>query len=261
MGSLSDYVCDELLDHVFNGVTYTSPSNMYVALSKADIFDDGTGLDEPAPASYNRKEITFGSASTHRSTQDAVVQFDQALDAAWGAVTHWGIYDAVTGGNLLAHGAFSSTANVDQYKTLSIAIGNIYVEITTDISDYLADNLLDLVFNGTAYAIPTIYVALLKVDIVDTDSGGDLSEFTMTNYTRIAFSDWSTVASGSLSNDSLIDFGVLVGSSELLEAAALVDDGSVNGGNVLFYDNNPSITIDIGDRVRVDVNDYTIDMS
>lgn len=43
----------------------------------------------------------------------------------YGTVTHVGIFDAVTSGNLLWHGALSASKVIDDGDTLSFAVGNI----------------------------------------------------------------------------------------------------------------------------------------
>jgi hypothetical protein len=260
MGSLSDYICNSLLDHVFNGVFYTPPADIYVALSTQDPLDDASGLTEPTGAEYDRQLITFGSPSAHRITQDQIVVYQQALSGAWGTMTHYALMDAQTGGQMLAYGSFASPPNVDQYKTLSIPAGEIYIDITQEISDYLANQLLDLVFNGVAYSNPDIYAALTNASVSETDTGNDLSELGMTDYARLNFNDWTTPSNGSLTNNSDMDFGVLTGTSEVLEAVALTDSSGTNTGNVLIYDNDPSVTIDVGDKVMISAGNYTISL-
>jgi len=260
MGSLSNYICNALLDHVFNGVFYTPPTDIYVALSSQDPLDDASGLLEPTGAEYDRRVITFQAPSNHRIIQDQIVVYLQALSGAWGTMTHYALMDSYTGGQMLAYGSFATPPVVDQYKTLSIPANEIYIDITQEISDYLSNSLLDLVFNGVAYSNPDIWAALTNSEIVETDTGNDLSELGMTDYQRINFNDWSTPGNGSITNNTDIDFGVLTGTSEVLEAVALADSSGTNTGNVLIYDNDPLITIDVGDRVIVSAGNYTISL-
>lgn len=257
MGTISKYLAGKLLNHFILGNVYTSPTDIYMALSKANPLSDGTGISEPLPATYHRKAITFDVAANHKVTQDAVVQFDQALDADWGIITHYALYDALTGGNLLAFGSLSTPANVDQYKTIFIPLGETYIEITHDISDYLANKLLNLAFNNTAYTPPTLHFALSRSAVTATDTGSSIGEFTMTNYVRQTGATWNPVVNESTDNSSLINWGVLVGSADIIEAVVVLDSGTVNAGNILMYDNDPSVTVDVGDRVRIDIEAYT----
>ena len=45
----------------------------------------------------------------------------------WGTVTHFGIFDAATSGNLLYWGALSASKAVGNTDTLTFAIGSIVV--------------------------------------------------------------------------------------------------------------------------------------
>lgn len=59
MGSFSDYLEDELLDHLFGKSTFTSPT-VYVALSTADPTDSGGSIAEPVGNGYVRKSTVAG---------------------------------------------------------------------------------------------------------------------------------------------------------------------------------------------------------
>ena len=47
-GTISDYLEDKLLDHVFENSAYTVPTTLYVALSTADPTDSGGSIAEPS---------------------------------------------------------------------------------------------------------------------------------------------------------------------------------------------------------------------
>ena len=48
-----------------------------------------------------------------------------ATGADYGTVTHMGIFDASSGGNLLWHGALTASKTVADGDTLTFAVGNI----------------------------------------------------------------------------------------------------------------------------------------
>jgi hypothetical protein len=56
--------------------------------------------------------MTFGAPSNGVSTNSAAVEFDQAT-GSWGTITHMGLYDASTSGNLLFHGALTASKVID----------------------------------------------------------------------------------------------------------------------------------------------------
>lgn len=127
--SFSDYLENELLDHVFGGAAYTAPATIYVALSTTATTDDGTGTTEPVGGGYARVAATFGTASGGSISNTATVTFPEST-GAWGTVTHFALYDAATNGNLLAHGALTTSRTVDGAGiTLSFAAGQLTVTL------------------------------------------------------------------------------------------------------------------------------------
>ncbi len=115
MSKMSDYLEKKLLDHVLTNAPYTPPASVYLALFISVPTDAGTGT-EVTGGDYARQKITFGTATSPSGTSKniAAINFPVAT-ANWGTVTHVGIYDAATAGNLLFHGALNTprTINID----------------------------------------------------------------------------------------------------------------------------------------------------
>ena len=115
--SISNYLENKILDATLRNVAYTSPATVYLALFTTDPTDAGTGT-EVSGGSYARKAVTFGAASNGAVSNSADVLFDIAT-ANWGTITHVGVYDALTAGNLFYHGAVTTSKTIntdDQYK-------------------------------------------------------------------------------------------------------------------------------------------------
>lgn len=125
--SFSNFLETELLDHVFAGNAYTSPSAVYVGLFTTDPTDAGTGT-EVSGGSYARQSASF-VVSGNTATTDAAVEFPTAT-ASWGSITHIGIFDAATSGNLLAHSALDAAKTISSGDVLRIPTGDI--DITLD---------------------------------------------------------------------------------------------------------------------------------
>ena len=175
MGSISDFLEDELLDHVCNA-TYTAPATVYLGLSTADPLDDKSGLAEPVGNGYIRKAIAFTASASRKVVQNGVVTYDQA-SGAWGTLTHWGIFDAATAGNMLAHGSLAVGKAVVSGNTPRVADLEVEVEFSAGfVSDFLADELLDHVFLNAAYSLPATYACLCTVVVADDDTGATITE-------------------------------------------------------------------------------------
>jgi hypothetical protein len=111
MAAMSNYLENAVINAVLRNTTYTSPSTVYVALFTTDPTDANTGT-ECTGASYVRKAMTFGAPSDGVSSNSSAVEFDQAT-TSWGTITHMGLYDASTSGNLLFHGALTASKVID----------------------------------------------------------------------------------------------------------------------------------------------------
>ena len=123
MSALSDYAENKLLDHILGTTSFTMPTTVYVGLSTGSFGDDNSGT-ELTGNGYARKSISFGAASSGTASNDAAVEF-AAATGSWGTVSHFGLYDASTGGNLLIHGALTASKVIATGDILKIAIGDM----------------------------------------------------------------------------------------------------------------------------------------
>jgi hypothetical protein len=128
MSAASNYLENALVNAVFRNTTYTSPATVYLALYVSNPADDDSGT-EVSGTNYVRKAITFGAPSNGAITQSAQVTFDTAGAGGWGDVSHWGIFDASTDGNLLAYGAFSGTTTVNSGDTAFVGASAVVVTL------------------------------------------------------------------------------------------------------------------------------------
>jgi hypothetical protein len=127
MSEMSNYLENALVNATLRNTTYTSPAAVYAALFTTDPTDAGTGT-EVTGGSYARTSITFGSPSNGVTTNSADVTFPTCT-AAWGTVTHMGIYDAATSGNLLYHTPLDASKTVDSGDIFKISSGNLSVTL------------------------------------------------------------------------------------------------------------------------------------
>lgn len=127
MAALSNYLENALMNAVLNNTSYTSPATTFVGLFTTDPTDAGSGT-EVSGGSYARKAASFGNASEGNCTNDADIDFDQAT-GNWGTVTHFGLFDAVSSGNLLFHGALTSSKTIETGDIFKIATGNLSVTL------------------------------------------------------------------------------------------------------------------------------------
>jgi hypothetical protein len=129
MAALSDYAEKLLLDWAMTTGSATRPTAWYVALYTAAPSDSGGGT-EVSTGGYTRKSVTFDAATSPGGTTSntGAVSFT-ASGANYGTVTHIGIFDNSTGGNLLWHGSLTASKTVNDGDTLEFSIGNIDLTI------------------------------------------------------------------------------------------------------------------------------------
>lgn len=124
--SMSDYLENKLVDHVFRATAYTAPATVYVGLGTAACSDSSFGT-EATGGSYARVAITSATTAwkgTHGTTTGAssgtggtisnaaAITFP-APTANWGVVTHYFIADAATAGNLLVCQALTTSKTIN----------------------------------------------------------------------------------------------------------------------------------------------------
>ncbi len=118
--SKSNFLETAILDHVLRGVAFPAlGTNTHVALFTADPTDAGSGAEVTGGA-YARVAVARATtawaapadnAGSQRTSNSGTITFP-APTANWGTVTHWGLFDAATGGNLLYHGALTTSQTV-----------------------------------------------------------------------------------------------------------------------------------------------------
>lgn len=131
MSAASDYLENEVLDHVLGKGTrdFTSPANLYVGLWTADDgLEGGTVTSEVSGGSYAREAVTFGAASSGAASNSGTITFTTAT-GNWGTVTHVAIMDASSGGNVLFHGAVTTSKTIETGDTFQISTGNLSISL------------------------------------------------------------------------------------------------------------------------------------
>ena len=138
MTAWSDFAENKLIDWFFRaqaiGITGataaagTGPANLYVALLTAAPSDTGGGTEiSTSGTNYGRQTVVSGlttwngthgnttgaSSGTNGTTSNANVITYGAPSSSWGSITHAAVYDAVTGGNLIAWGALTTPKTVN----------------------------------------------------------------------------------------------------------------------------------------------------
>jgi len=128
MAEFSDFMENKIIDHMLRNQAYTPPATVYVALYTDDPTDADTGT-EVSGGSYARQSVTLSAASAGATSNSADITFPTAT-ADWGTITHVGLRDASTGGNLLMHSALDASKTVNNGDTFKINAGDLDITVT-----------------------------------------------------------------------------------------------------------------------------------
>jgi hypothetical protein len=135
MASMSDYLEQQLRAHIFRTASFTKPSALAIALYTAPPTDAGGGTEVSASGTaYARvarnpldANWTAASATDGKTDNAAAITFPTPT-GNWGQVTHFGIFDNTSGGNLLFWDALTTPKTINNGDPApSFAIGALSV--------------------------------------------------------------------------------------------------------------------------------------
>lgn len=125
----TNYVEGLVLDAMLNGVSFTPPSAVYVALFETATDDSGGG-SEISGGSYIRQAASF----TSPTQVDGMAQCENVdelsfTDMPAATVTHAAVFDAESAGNMLYHGALATQREVQAGDTFKFDPGEFKVRM------------------------------------------------------------------------------------------------------------------------------------
>ena len=130
MSAATNYTESLALTWLLTTSSATRPTAWYVGLFTAAPSDAGGGT-EVSGGSYARKAVTFTvseASGTTTAKNNATITFDTA-SASWGTITHIAIFDALTSGNMLFHGAVTASKTIDSGDAFQILLNNLSIEL------------------------------------------------------------------------------------------------------------------------------------
>ena len=134
MSNASDYLEDNIVKHLFRTGSFTKPTVLAVALFTAAPSDSGGGT-EVSGGSYARVSVNpldanwAATSGTNGQTSNvAAINFGTA-SASWGTITHFAIFDATSGGNMLVWGALTASKTVGSGDAFQIPAGSAVITV------------------------------------------------------------------------------------------------------------------------------------
>ena len=128
MSGFSNYWENEVINHTMGKSSIKSPS-VYIGLSTSEPNDDGSGLNESDSNSYSRVrtyaddwEAAFNGCIENVND----ISFPLAVEN-WGLMTHFVLFDAATGGNMIVCGKLSPSKNISSGQIPKFSAGTLQI--------------------------------------------------------------------------------------------------------------------------------------
>ena len=126
MAAFSDYLEGAVLDATLRNTSYSSPSTVYLGLFTSDPTDAGSGT-ECSGTNYARQSMAFSRTGATASNSSAI-EFPTA-GGSWGTITHFGVLDASSSGNLLYHGALTASKSITTGDIFRVPSGDLDITL------------------------------------------------------------------------------------------------------------------------------------
>ena len=115
-----------VLTWVFTTSSATRPTEWHIALYTASPSDPGGGT-EVSGGGYARQSVTF-TVSGNTASNTAAIEWPVAT-ASYGTVTDVGVFDAASGGNLIAYAALTTSKAIDTGDVFRLPAGDLDVTL------------------------------------------------------------------------------------------------------------------------------------
>ena len=257
--NFSDYAENKLAD-MARGQAWSIPATCYLGLASAgtDVSVtelSGTGYARQAFArtlaawsgTQAAGSTLTSTGTSHATSNNSVINFGTA-GSAWGTAAFAVLFDAATGGNMIAYIPIQPARVISSGDPVSFAIGALSVTLglSGGCSDYLANKLIDFVFRGQSYTWPANLYDALYTSAPSNAGGG--TEVSGGGYARAMIAStlaaWSGTqgpgtatassgTSGRISNNAALAFPVPTADWGAVTHAGLSD--AATGGNLLLW--------------------------
>jgi hypothetical protein len=128
--SFSNTFETHVLNYVFTATSVTRPTAWYLALFTSNPAEDASGTEvSTSGTAYARQSASF-TVSGNTATTSAAIEFPEATGSGFGTVTHVGVFDASSSGNLIAYSALSASKVIAAGDVFRVPAGDF--DLTLD---------------------------------------------------------------------------------------------------------------------------------
>jgi len=131
---MSNYLEDEINDHILSNATFAAGVDTFIGLWTDALTDASTGSTgtEVSGNGYARVDFTndatnWPASASGSKSNGVAITFATASGGNWGTVTHAGILDALTVGNMWFWFDLTTSKTINDGDTAEFAIGAVTV--------------------------------------------------------------------------------------------------------------------------------------
>lgn len=237
--------------------TAQAPAALYLALFLSDPGETGASGTEVAYTGYARQRVTFSAPAAMNNgigIQNVGEITFPKTGVSLGSVTHIGVMDSLTGGNMWLYGEFTESVPVQENEAPVIVAGEAQWWLTGDMSAAYKAKTLNLL-RGTSMAGFTPCLALYNGS---PDAGG--AELVGDNYARaqIVFSEPAEQSSGQMriANASIVQTARAAAGWGTWTYSAIMD--AQTAGQPVFYAQRAAKEVRKGLLVQIAQGDLSL---
>lgn len=254
INQLTDFLEAKIIDHLFRTATFAKPSNLYIGFFTGAPTDAAGGTEAsgggyaritiaPGDTNFTAPAVVGGKTVTSNSVN---LTSPNAPSGNWGTLTHYGVFDALTGGNLLIWDALSAPQTVlSGDPTPYWPVGSFQFAMDYG-SDYLEAALLNHIFRTATFAKPTgLYYSLITANVADDGTGAAEPAIGTGGYARVNLApldaNYAAPVSGNgvTSNIPAVTFGAPTTAWGTMVGMSIRD--AATGGNLIAHSAFPTI--------------------
>jgi len=122
--SLTNAFETHTLQYLLTTDSVTRPTSWYIGLFTSDPTDTSAGTEVSTGTGYARTAVTF-TVTGDTASNSAAVEFPAASGGNWGTISHIGVMDAATGGNMIVHSALTTAKAINDGDVFRIPTGDL----------------------------------------------------------------------------------------------------------------------------------------
>jgi len=201
MSFLSFYCRNKLYGCLLGMDAFPKPQT-FIGFGRTAPVDPPGTVEEPVNDDYNRIFYTHWKIAGRDVSNDTTITAYTRTD--WGTLTHFLIWDALEGGNLLAYGVLPDPVVAPSGRVLSFSKNKLQLQIIPGtITNYLTNRFLEHLFGIVTLASIHSYIGLSYTN--PGDAGTPVHPISA-DYHDVAFLGWEISDLSELVNIAAINF-------------------------------------------------------